>query len=255
MYQREQVQAWQVQKYMVSAHLPLSNNLTKHTAHVNWRARRFCEVFQVAEEYEPTGMSSTTGFIPYRTNDRSWRVVHAHGYGFCGFRYSVGKPDPWVTCILSNPNWSGEKCLRRNERIQGWKFHWLILFQWTFLNIGLGIVKTVLILYFNTSCTAIYIWWCTAISRTYTISVNQHFWCQWYSYSCCIMHPYNVVVQWPADMVKQTYTGWIVTSVLKGKNNMELRYFQLQTGKILLLHEPILYVKFHLWDLHSGPQN
>ena len=38
----------------------------------------------MAEEYEPAGTSSTAGFVPYRGNDGSWRVIPATGTGSAG---------------------------------------------------------------------------------------------------------------------------------------------------------------------------
>ena len=59
----------------------------------------------MAGEHEPMGTSSTAGFIPYRANDGSWWVIPAHGYGFCGFGYGVGKPNPRVTRIEPYMGW------------------------------------------------------------------------------------------------------------------------------------------------------
>lgn len=38
----------------------------------------------MADEYEPTGTSSTAGFVPYRADDGSWRVIPATGTGSAG---------------------------------------------------------------------------------------------------------------------------------------------------------------------------
>jgi hypothetical protein len=59
----------------------------------------------VAAEYEPVGMSSTVGFVPYCAKDGSWWVMPAMGTG------SAGSGTVWenLTCGLpiSNPNHTG----------------------------------------------------------------------------------------------------------------------------------------------------
>ena len=48
-----------------------------------------------------TGNCDTAGFIRYRVIYGSVSVYTTYGYGIWGFRYGVGKPDPWYTRVES----------------------------------------------------------------------------------------------------------------------------------------------------------
>jgi hypothetical protein len=58
----------------------------------------------VVGEYKPVGTSSTAGFVPYRANDRSWRVIPATGTGSAGSGTVWENPTRGLPVL--NPNFS-----------------------------------------------------------------------------------------------------------------------------------------------------
>ena len=61
----------------------------------------------MVDGYEPAGTSSTTGFVPYRTNDGSWWVLPATGTGSAGSGTVWENPTHGLP--VSNPNHPGPK--------------------------------------------------------------------------------------------------------------------------------------------------
>ena len=70
------------------------------------------------------GTQHTVGFVAHRVIYGSIRVVPGCGYSVCGFRYGVGKPDLWVTCIKPYKvhNSIGIFILIRKNTIRGWSY-------------------------------------------------------------------------------------------------------------------------------------
>ena len=88
-------------------HLLYQINLTKGTAHVNWRARCFREVARGAGEYEPAGTNSTAGFVQYRGNDGSWRVIPTTGTGSAGLGTVWENPTRGLPVSNPSAEWQG----------------------------------------------------------------------------------------------------------------------------------------------------
>ena len=77
----------------------LSRGISPLLSIVNSSNSNFNNNFNTFNKSYTTGITDTLGFVRYHAIYWSVLVCTQHGYGVCGYGYSVEKPDPWYTCV------------------------------------------------------------------------------------------------------------------------------------------------------------